>query len=161
MTVSHVPLLPQQQKPTVFLKEMCISCSADQVLFTRTDFTINLRTATITLFSLLHKGRLQPKIFTNVLETAVIFACQVLRMVTEKVLKHCVISTLPLLLNLPFQHFAAWEVQLSPGIIIPNRPPCERLFPECGHLPYIKLERESCLGIASGFLLLMKLFLMC
>lgn len=25
--VSHVPLLPQQQNPTIFLKETCISCS--------------------------------------------------------------------------------------------------------------------------------------
>lgn len=72
---------------------MCISRSADQVLFARTDFTTNLKTATITLFSLLHKGRLQAKIFTNVSETAVIFVCQVLRMVTEKVLKHCYFNT--------------------------------------------------------------------
>lgn len=149
--ISHVPLLPQQQNPTIVLKEACIFCSADQVLFTRTDFTTNLKTATITLLSLLHKGRLQPKIFTNVSETAVIFACQVLGMVTEKVLKQCVTSTLPLLLNLPFQHFAPWEVQLSPSIIIADRPRRERLFPEFRHLQYPKLERESCLGIASKF----------
>lgn len=43
--------------------------------------------------SLLHKERLQPKIFTNVSETAVTFACQVLGMVTEKVLKHCYFNT--------------------------------------------------------------------
>lgn len=55
VSVSHVPLLPQQQNCTVFLKEMCIFCSADQVLFTRTYFTTNLKTVTITLFPLLHR----------------------------------------------------------------------------------------------------------
>lgn len=142
--VFHVPLLPQQQNSTVFSRETCIFCSADQVLFTRTDFTTNSKPATITHFSLLHKGKLQPEIFTNALETAVIFARQVLRTVTEKVLKHCVISTLPLLLNLPFQHFAPWEVQISPGITIPDRPPCEGLFPECDHLPLPANRERIC-----------------
>lgn len=91
--VSLVPLLPQQQSRTVFLKETWIFCSADQVLFTGTYFTTNLKTVTISLCSLLHKGRLQPKIFTNVLGTAVTFSSQVLRVMTEKVLKHSVMAT--------------------------------------------------------------------
>lgn len=84
ISVSHVPLLPQQQSCIVFLKETCILCSDDQVLFTRTHFTTNLKTVTITLFWLLHKGRLQPKVFINVWGTAVTFPSQVLRVLTEE-----------------------------------------------------------------------------
>lgn len=34
---------------------------------------------------------------------------------------------------------------------VPDRTPCERLFPEWGYLPYLKVETESCLEIASKF----------
>lgn len=89
--------------------------SPDQLVrcFSRTDFTTNLKTATITLLSLFHKGRLQPEIFISVTEKPVIFTCQVFRMVTGKVLKQHAIPTLTLLLNLSFQHFVHWKVQLS------------------------------------------------
>lgn len=115
ISVSHVPLLPQQQSCTVFLKEMCVLCSADQVLSTRTHFTTNLKTVTITLFWLLHKGRLQRKIFTNVWGTAVTFPSQVLRALTEGSIEtqcYCNTSTV---VKPPFHHFGSQKVQLPLG----------------------------------------------
>lgn len=138
--ISYVPPLPQQQSLTIFLQEAFISWSAGQVLFTRTDFTTNLKTATITLFPLLHKGRLQPEIFTSVIEKPVIFTREVLWMVTGKMLKQPAIPTLPLLLSLSFQHFCLCKSSAFNWIVIPETLCCIGLFPECWHLQYLKLH---------------------
>lgn len=71
-------------------------------------------------------------------------------MVTGKMLKLCYFNTSSVV-KPAISTFCCLESSAFTWIIIPHRPCCVGLFPECWHLQHLKLAKEFCLTIASKF----------